>query len=109
MSVEFLDGGEILRGCLLVIQNDVGLRNPPEGVDAEIRARWRSTSDDGLSHVIEIEGGGYQKLNNRSRNSYWRCRVLRRVTFFIFSGNGALARSGDVYDFMTHLAMKIDI
>ena len=39
MSVAFLYGGEILRGCLLVIQNDIGRRNPPEGVDAEIRAR----------------------------------------------------------------------
>ena len=72
MSVAFLDGGEILRGCLLVIQNDIGLRNPPEGVDAEIRARLSQL----ISYNFMGPGFGGQRV---AKTQIWESVFLLEV------------------------------
>ena len=103
MSVAFLHGGETLRGCLLVIQNDIGVRNPPEGVDAEIRTRWSSSSDDRqMRQLVESGSGGYQIITIGIRHSYWRSRGPIRVAYCIPGQRAGLAGSADLYNTLSH-------
>ena len=105
MSVASLYDGETLRGCLSVIQNDIGVRNPPEGVDAEIRARSSSSSDDGqMRQPMELGCGGYQTITMDIRHSYWRSRGPIRVVYLILGQRAGLDGSADVYNTLSHHA-----